>query len=128
MNWERWGRLHENVSKCGKWFDEDPCWFRAYQVWSLIHQMAGLTGHPGLVKLRDVWLKRMKDLDEGEKSEREAVGKLVSHVHAGLTAMELKRIKQLIKYKGNWKYNPSALQVIKQVEGRLGRKTTHRAA
>jgi hypothetical protein len=127
MNWERWGRLHENVSKCDKWFEEDPGWFRAYQVWMLIHQMAGFTDHPELKKLSVVWLERMKELDEGEKSEREAAVKLISHVHAGLTAAELKRIKKLIKWKGNWRYNPAALQVIKQVDGRLG-KTTHRAA
>ena len=127
MSWERWGRLHENVAKCDKWFDEDPCWMRSYQVWRLIHQMAGYTGDPELIELRDVWLKKMSELDEGEKSDRESAGKLVSYMQAGLTATELKRIRKLCKNKTNWRYNPSALQVIKQVDGRFGKKT-HRAA
>ena len=123
MNWERWGRLHENVVKCDKWFAEDPCWFRAYQVWRLIHQMAGFTDHPGLRMLEKVWAQRMGKLDEGDKSEREAATKLITHLHAGLTAAELKRIRKLIKYKAGWRYNPAALQVVKQADGRLGKKT-----
>jgi hypothetical protein len=122
MNWERWGVLAENIDKCNKWFESDPCWMRAFQVWRLIHQMAGYTGHPELEKLREVWLVRMKELDEGLKSEREASVKLVSYLQAGLTMAELKRIRKLCKYKAGWRYNPSALQVIKQIEGRIGKK------
>ena len=127
MNWERWGGLYKNIDTCDKWFSADPCWFRAFQVWRLIHQMAAYTQHPELLELREVWRERMVGLDEGDKSEREAAGKLVSHLQAGLTAKELKRIRKLCKWKAGWRYNPSALQVIKQVDGRLG-KTTHRAA
>ena len=126
MNWDRWGRLHENLAKVEKWYNEDPCWMRAFQVWRLVHQMAGYTGHPELKEARDEWLVRMKGKDEGEKSEREAAGKLVTHLMAGLTAGELKRIKKLCKNRPNWRYSPNALQVVRQADGRL--KKTHRAA
>jgi hypothetical protein len=94
---------------------------RAFQVWRLIHQMAGYTQHPELKVARENWRQEMISLDEGELSEREAAGKLVTRIAAGLTAGELKRIRKLCKNKPNWKYNPEALRTVRMIDGRFGK-------
>jgi hypothetical protein len=121
MSWDRWGEFHGNLDKCERYFQEDPCWFRAFQVWRLIHQMAAYTAHPELIRERKRWLARVQELDEGELSDRDAAGKLVTGVQAGLSAGELKRLKKLCVQKPNWKFNPEALKVARQVNARLGR-------
>ena len=126
MTWDRWGLLQENLVTCNRWFDEDPCWMRAFQIWRLVHQMAGYTQHPALQKARGKWHDIMTDLDEGKVSEIEAACKLVTRIQAGLTAGELKRIRRLCKNKPNWKYNPEALRTIRMIDGRFGK--TQRAS
>lgn len=126
MNWDRWGKLQENLQVCERWFEEDPCWMRSFQVWRLVHQMAAYTQHPELKRAREVWKERMKELDEGEISDREAARKLVTRIAAGLTAGELKRIRRLCKNKPNWRYNPEALRTVRMIDGRFGK--THSAA
>jgi hypothetical protein len=84
--------------------------------------MAAYTGHPDIWKARRYWLEVMNDLDEGELSNREAAGKLVTALQAGLTAGELKRIRRLCKNKPNWKFNPEALRTVRKIDGRLGNK------
>ena len=126
MNWDRWGSLLRNLGLCKRYFDEDPCWMRAYQVWMLVHQMAAYTQHPELLRARDIWRQEMIELDQGELSEREASVKLVTRIQAGLSAGELKRIKRLCKNKPNWKYNPDALRTVRMIDGRFGK--TQRAS
>ena len=122
MNWDRWGGLQGNLVKCERYFNEDPCWMRAFQIWRLVHQMAAFTNHPSLIEAREVWKKLMEELDEGKRSEAEAAGKLVSGLAAGLTAGELRRLKKLCTGKPNWRWNPDVLRIVNQVNGRLGQK------
>jgi hypothetical protein len=130
MRWDRWGFVHENVERCHRWFDEDPCWMRAYQVYMLIHQVAAYTGHPDLRREDAWWLRKMKELDVGLAADVYAASKLTTHLDLGLTAGELKRLRKRIREsKPNWKWDPNVKRIIGQIDGRLGRKPkTHRAA
>lgn len=126
MDWSRWGFVHENMEKCRKYFQKNPGWVRAFRCWNLIHQMAGFTQHPDLIKEREFWRRRMREMDEGELSERKASLDMVTRIDMGLSAGELKRIRRRVKAgRPNWRWNPCAVDTVRQIDARLGKQKAY---
>jgi hypothetical protein len=126
LDWDRWGFVHDNLARLQRYFDQRPIWVRAYRIWRLVHQVAAFTGHPDLVRARDMWHSRLARLDRGELSDREASSDMLSRFDMGLTAGELKRIRRrIVGTKPGWKWNPTAVEKVKQLDARLGRPKTY---
>jgi len=121
MRWDRWAFIHDNVAKCKQYYDNRPSWVRAYRIWRLLHQMAGFTQHPDLLKERAYWRQLTKEMDQGDLSDRDASQDTMSHVQMGLTSGELRRIRKLCMSKPQWRWNPRAAEMKERVDVRLGK-------